>query len=104
MHSLSSSGANILQGPSEPRELSFVDIFLDIAHVEQISWGNSTKCVISQKIVNQSWVREVLMDPLYIHGTGEENKIPYFVATTGQKIMTIWAPLWIKTIPSKRRR
>ena len=26
----------------------------------------------------------------YIHGTGGENKIPYFVATTLQKIMTIY--------------
>ena len=39
--------------------------FSDIAHVDQTSWGNSTKCAISQKIVNQSWVRKVLTNPVY---------------------------------------
>ena len=41
----------------------------------------------------------------YIHGTGGENKIPYFVATTLHKIMTIyWAPLGIKTHYSLQTR
>ena len=39
--------------------------FSDIVHVDQTSWGNYTNYAISQKIVNRSWVREVLMDPVF---------------------------------------
>ena len=36
---------------------------------------------------------------LYIHGTGGKNKMPFFVAATLQKIMTLqWSPIGIKTL------